>query len=72
MPDFRDERFIYFGDQANMPYGNYSAAGRTDYLRELILKDAAFLLGRRAWAAEPRFDKPPVKAIVIACNAATA
>ena len=72
MPDFRDERFIYFGDQANMPYGNYSAAGRTDYLRELILKDAAFLLGRRAWAAEPRFDKPPVKAIVIACNTATA
>ena len=72
VPDFQDERFIYFGDQANMPYGNYSAAGRTDYLRELILKDAVFLLGRRAWAAEPRFDKPPVKAIVIACNTATA
>lgn len=72
VPDFQDERFIYFGDQANMPYGNYSAAGRTDYLRELILKDAAFLLGRRVWAAEPRFDKPPVKAIVIACNTATA
>jgi glutamate racemase len=72
VPDFADERFIYFGDQANMPYGNYSAAGRTDYLRELILKDAVFLLGRRVWAAEPRFDKPPVKAIVIACNTATA
>lgn len=74
-PDFANERFIYFGDQANMPYGNYSAAGRTDYLRELILKDAIFLLGRRAWPAqgnEPRFDKPPVKAIVIACNTATA
>ena len=72
VPDFADERFIYFGDQANMPYGNYSAAGRTDYLRELILKDAVFLLGRRVWGAEPRFDKPPVKAIVIACNTATA
>jgi glutamate racemase len=72
VPDFKDERFIYFGDQANMPYGNYSAAGRTDYLRELIVKDAVFLLGRRVWAAEPRFDKPPVKAIVIACNTATA
>jgi glutamate racemase len=72
VPDFADERFIYFGDQANMPYGNYSAAGRTDYLRELILKDAVFLLGRRVWAAEPRFDKRPVKAIVIACNTATA
>ena len=24
-PDFENERFIYLGDQANMPYGNYSA-----------------------------------------------
>lgn len=74
-PDFADERFQYFGDQANMPYGNYPAAGRTDYLRELIVKDAVFLLGRR-WF-EPatktfRHDKPPVKALVIACNTATA
>lgn len=73
VPDFARERFIYFGDQANMPYGNYSAAGRTDYLRELILKDALFLLGRR-WhdGQTARLDKPPVKAIVIACNTATA
>ena len=75
-PDFEHERFIYLGDQANMPYGNYASAGKTDYLRELILKDAVFLLGRRAWpsadAKEPVFDKPPVKAIVIACNTATA
>jgi glutamate racemase len=75
VPDFANERFVYFGDQANMPYGNYGAAGKTDFLRELILKDAAFLLGRR-WRAdatsEPRMDKPPVKAIVIACNTATA
>jgi glutamate racemase len=75
VPDFANERFIYFGDQANMPYGNYPAAGRTDTLRELIVKDAVFLLGRRAWPGhgnEPHFDKPPVKAIVIACNTATA
>lgn len=74
-PDFAQERFIYFGDQANMPYGNYSAVNRTDYLRELIVKDAIFLLGRRFWPAEgkePQFTKPPVKAIVIACNTATA
>lgn len=73
--DFAQERFIYLGDQANMPYGNYSAVHRTDYLRELILKDAIFLLGRRAWPAqgtEPHFEKPPVKAVVIACNTATA
>ena len=75
VPDFANERFVYFGDQANMPYGNYGTVGKTDFLRELVLKDAAFLLGRR-WRAnatsEPRMDKPPVKAIVIACNTATA
>lgn len=73
--DFAQERFIYFGDQANMPYGNYSAVNRTDYLRELIVKDAIFLLGKRFWPTEgkePQFTKPPVKAIVIACNTATA
>ena len=76
-PDFENERFIYFGDQANMPYGNYPAAGKTGFLRELILKDAVFLLGKRAFAdagtsTKPRDDKLPVKAIVIACNTATA
>lgn len=68
VPDFAGERFVYFGDQANMPYGNYSAVGRTDFLRELILRDALFLLGRR----QANGSKPPVKAIVIACNTATA
>ncbi len=74
--DFVNERFIYLGDQANMPYGNYAAVGQEAFLRELILKDAVFLLGRRYWssniASKPIFDKPPVKAIVIACNTATA
>ena len=73
VPDFAQERFLYLGDQANMPYGNYPAAGRTDYLRELILKDAVFLLGRRWHDGRVfRYDKPPVKAVVIACNTATA
>lgn len=72
-PDFANERFIYFGDQANMPYGNYPKAGRSDYLRELILRDAVFLLGKQYMVGgDRRFDKPPVKAIVIACNTATA
>ncbi len=75
-PDFENERFIYLGDQANMPYGDYPAAGKEEFLRELALKDAIFLLGTRYWpsaeAAEPRTDKPPVKAVVIACNTATA
>jgi len=72
-PDFENERFLYLGDQANMPYGNYAKAGKTDYLRELILKDAVFLLGNRYRDGETvHHDKPPVKAIVIACNTATA
>jgi glutamate racemase len=74
--DLENESFVYLGDQANMPYGNYPSSGRQDFLRELILKDAAFLLGNRVWAdstaAVPEFTKPPVKGIVIACNTATA
>ena len=72
-PDFAGEKFIYLGDQANMPYGNYPSQGREDYLRELIVKDAIFLLGRRYHGASgPALDKPPVKGLVIACNTATA
>ncbi|MHC4641792.1 MAG: glutamate racemase [Planctomycetota bacterium] len=74
--DFEKERFVYLGDQANMPYGNYPSEQKVDFLRELILKDVIFLLGERYWlstnAKVPQYDKPPVKAIVIACNTATA
>jgi glutamate racemase len=73
VPDFAGEKFIYFGDQANMPYGNYPSKGKEDFLRELIVNDAVFLLGKRYHGEKgPKFDKPPVKAIVIACNTATA
>jgi glutamate racemase len=73
VPDFAGEKFIYFGDQANMPYGNYPSKGKEDFLRELIVNDAVFLLGKRYHSEKgPKFDKPAVKAIVIACNTATA
>jgi glutamate racemase len=76
VPDFANESFIYFGDSANMPYGNYPSENKIDTLREHILKDAVFLMGRRYWnsvaASKPSLDKPPVKAVVIACNTATA
>ena len=45
VPDFDGERFVYLGDQANMPYGNYSSVGKVDFLRELIVRDGLFLLG---------------------------
>ncbi|MDH4238298.1 MAG: aspartate/glutamate racemase family protein [Phycisphaerae bacterium] len=75
-PDFENERFVYLGDQANMPYGNYPSEQKVGFLRELIIKDVVFLLGSRYWPSadspKPHHDKPPVKAIVIACNTATA
>ncbi len=74
--DFEKEFFIYLADQANMPYGNYPSLGKTDVLKEHILKDAQFLLGNKYYQSasdkEYKADKQPVKAIVIACNTATA
>ena len=74
--DFEKEQFIYLGDQANMPYGNYSAENKLDLLQEHIIKDAQFLLGDKYYAKRTSTifenDKQPVKAIVVACNTATA
>lgn len=74
--DFEKECFIYLADQANMPYGNYPSEGKTDLLKEHILKDMQFLLGNKYYrfAVDEQYqtDKQPVKAIVIACNTATA
>lgn len=62
VPDFDREEFIYLADQANMPYGVYSSQNKTDYLRELIIKDALFLTT----------GSKRTKVVVIACNTATA
>ena len=62
--DFENEDFVYFGDQANMPYGRYDAAGKADFLRELVVRDAQFVLGSEG--------HEPAKVVVIACNTATA
>ena len=74
--DFQEESFIYLADQANMPYGVYDREGKTSLLREHILKDVQFLLGSKYYRAQNdaifQSDKSPVKAIVIACNTATA
>ena len=74
--DFAGEHFIYLADQANMPYGNYAAEENSDYLRELVLKDAMFLLDddffQNAIEEEPTGRKQRAKIIVVACNTATA
>ena len=74
-PDLKSERFVYLADTANMPYGVCPQKGKTDLLKEHIIKDAWFLLTneyyRTAAAESPQTDKTPVKAIVIACNTAT-
>ena len=51
-----DERYLYFGDSANAPYGSKS----TEQVQQLTL-DAAKMLMQRG-----------VKALVVACNTATA
>ena len=50
------ERYLYFGDSANAPYGNRS----TDQVRRLTMEAAEQLMRRG------------VKALVVACNTATA
>ncbi len=74
--DFDKESFIYLGDQANMPYGNYSKENKVDLLKEHIIKDAQFLMSNKYYSnvsdASVNTDKKPVKALVIACNTATA
>ncbi|NGM72394.1 glutamate racemase [Sphingobacterium sp. SGL-16] len=74
--DFESEKFIYLADQANMPYGNYNATGKDDLLKEHIIKDFQFLLSNKYYqnSNQTSFqkDKEQVKAIVIACNTATA
>ena len=51
------ERFLYFGDSANAPYGSRP----TQEVRDLTLA-----------AAEKLYREYPVKALVVACNTATA
>ena len=51
------ERFLYYGDSANAPYGSRT----TEEVRQLTLA-----------AAEKLTTEYPVKALVIACNTATA
>ena len=51
------ERYLYFGDSANAPYGSKT----TEQVRSLTLA-----------AAEMLYSTYPIKALVIACNTATA
>jgi glutamate racemase len=76
IPDFSSERFQYLADQANMPYGNYAAAGKTDLLKEHVLKNMRFLLDTTAARPVGKTfsvqEKESVKMLVVACNTATA
>lgn len=76
LPDFDKEYFHYLADQANMPYGNYAAEGKTMLLKEHVVKNMDFLLNNRyalkqagTFAAQ---QKQAVKMLVLACNTATA
>ena len=76
VPDFAGEAFTYLADRANMPYGNYAAENKQDFFRELVVKDALFLLDNKFWTnpadKQGEGQKQPCKILVIACNTATA
>ncbi len=77
IPDFAGEDFTYFGDFANMPYGMYPYEKKEDYLKELVVKDALFLLDDQYYnpaeiEQQATQKKNPSKIIVVACNTATA
>ena len=61
-PDFSDEDFVCFCDEANGPYERYEAAGKADFLRELVVRGVQFLLGGEGHA--------PAKAVVAFGDAA--
>lgn len=76
VPDFAGEDFTYLADRANMPYGNYAAENKQDFFKELVVKDALFLLGDDYWTnpadKTKSGTKQQCKILVIACNTATA
>ena len=75
-PDFEKEYFQYLADQANMPYGNYAAEGKTKLLQEHVIKNMDFLLNSKydfeKASAYVAMRKQGVKMLVLACNTATA
>lgn len=74
--DFNNESFIYLADQANMPYGNYGKHDKVKLLIEHCIKDVQFLMNNKYYRTADHKnyekDKSPIKALVIACNTATA
>lgn len=76
VPDFTGEDFTYLADRANMPYGNYASENKQDFFKELVVKDALFLLGNNFYLnpadKEAQGEKQRCKILVIACNTATA
>jgi glutamate racemase len=74
--DFNKESFTYLADQANMPYGSYPKENNIALLKEHIIKDAQFLMGSNYYSDRNdktvNTGKKQVKALVIACNTATA
>jgi glutamate racemase len=71
----QNESCIFYADQANMPWGEYpTTAKRTDTLKEIMMSIYKWLLTDRYHISSRMQTGPrkPVKAIVVACNTATA
>ncbi len=70
-----NETCIFYADQANMPWGEYpTTAERTATLKEIMMSIYQWLLTDQYHVSShmQTASKKPVKAVVVACNTATA
>lgn len=75
IPDFAGENYIFLSDNANAPYSNYVEKGKADYLRELVVRDALFLLRDHyfniVYDQKPTGVKEHSKILVVASSSAS-
>lgn len=69
IPDFTGENFQCLIDKENLPYESYIENGKQEYLKELMVKNAIFLLGNKYYLASAdkvaKGTKPNCKIIIL-------
>ncbi len=75
IPDFAGENYLFLSDKANAPYYHYVEKGKVDYLREMVVRDALFLLRDHyfnlVFDQKPTGVKEHAKILVIASSSAS-
>ncbi len=76
IPDFAGEKFQLLQDLENYPYNDYLDADREDYLREIVVKNALFLLSDKYYIHSSdkvaKGVKSPCKIIIVSSPIASA